>query len=67
MPKATMCKLNDRTISIEEALAIRTRKTADEFRCLECDERVRAHKMGTTHQAAHFEHMVANPQCRLSA
>ena len=56
----------DRTISIEEALAVLDRKSRVVFRCVECGGRVRAHKMGTTHQAAHFEHMVANSKCRLS-
>jgi hypothetical protein len=36
------------------------------FRCVECGQRVRAHKKGTTGQAAHFEHMAANPRCRFS-
>lgn len=66
MPKAIKCKLNDRTISIDEALAIRNRKSPVIFQCVECGERVRAHKKGTTQQAAHFEHMVANSRCRLS-
>ena len=66
MPKATTCKLNDQYIPIDEALAIRDRKSKVIFRWIECGQRVRAHKMGTTQQAAHFEHLVANPQCRLS-
>jgi len=66
MPKATICKLNDRPIDIDEALAIRARKPTVVFFCSECGERVRAHKRGSTGQAAHFEHMIANPRCRLS-
>lgn len=66
MPKATQCKLNGQTISIDEALAIRDRRAGVVFRCVECGERVRAHRTGTTQQAAHFEHFSANPRCRLS-
>ena len=67
MPKATTCKMNDRAIDIVEALAIRDRKPNVEFHCRECGEPVRAHEKGTTGQAAHFEHMTANPHCRLSS
>ncbi len=63
MPKATTCKLNDRAIDIAEALAIRDRKPNVVFHCRECGEPVRAHMGGTT---GHFEHMSANPHCRLS-
>lgn len=66
MPKATTCKLNDRTIDITEALALRARKRDIVFRCAKCGEHVRAHKKGTTEQAAHFEHLSANPRCPLS-
>jgi hypothetical protein len=66
VPKATRCKLNDRTIDIDEALTLRARRSRPVFRCLECGEPVRAHKKGTTHQAAHFEHRTANPRCPLS-
>ena len=45
MPKAVTCKLNDQYISIDEALAIRDRKSKVLFRCVECSQQVRAHKM----------------------
>jgi hypothetical protein len=66
LPKATTCLLGDRQIEISEALRITQPEVRKRFRCLECGERVRAHKEGTTQQAAHFEHMHANPQCTRS-
>ena len=66
MPKATKCNLNGREIEIEEALAIRKRDPKVVFHCTECGQRVRAHKLGTTGQAAHFEHLAANRKCPLS-
>jgi hypothetical protein len=66
MPKATEAKLNGRTIGVEDALSVRARNSDVVFRCIACDERVRAHSRGTTDQAAHFEHFVANPDCRMS-
>jgi RNase P subunit RPR2 len=66
MPKATTCKWNGQIIGIEEALRIRARTRRALFHCTECGERVRAHKSGTTGQAAHFEHLSANPHCSLS-
>ena len=66
MPKATRCVLGSRTITVEEALAIPEIEVRRRFRCVQCGERVRAHKKGTTGQAAHFEHMSANPRCARS-
>ena len=66
MPKATSCNLNGRPVHIEDALAMRRRGVSPPFRCTECDEPVRPHKRGTTGQAAHFEHEIANQRCRLS-
>ncbi len=66
MPKATRCFLGSRTLDIDEALAIPEIQVRRKFRCIECGERVRAHKEGTTQQAAHFEHLSANPRCSLS-
>ena len=66
MPKATKCNLNGHEIDVAEALAIRERDPNVVFHCTECDQRVRAHKLGTTGQAAHFEHLAANEGCSLS-
>jgi competence CoiA-like predicted nuclease len=57
---------NGRTMDIGSALEIRVRKSNADFRCAACGQRVRAHKKGTTGQEAHFEHVTANPNCRLS-
>jgi hypothetical protein len=68
MAKATTCTLNGRTITIAEALALRTKRGLQgSLRCIECGEKVRAHRKGTTDQAAHFEHHVKNPKCSRSA
>ncbi len=48
------------------ATQIRDKELRGSFRCVECGERVRAHRKGTTGQAAHFEHLQANPKCTLS-
>lgn len=67
MAKATNCTLDGRTIEIAEALALRRGSGAQpSFRCVECREKVRAHRKGTTGQAAHFEHQVRNLKCRRS-
>jgi hypothetical protein len=66
MPKATNCVLNGRVIDVQTALEMRARKASPNFRCCRCGESVRAHKEGTTGQAAHFEHLAANDRCELS-
>lgn len=70
MPRATECKLNDKTIGIERALQLRADRGRGErgvldFRCIECGESVRAFKESRI-GAAHFEHDRRNPKCRLS-
>lgn len=67
MLKATTCTLDGRELHVDEALMIPDRGASPPFRCRSCGERVRAHKRGTTGQAAHFEHLTANPACPLSA
>ena len=67
MPKATYCHLEGRQIDISEALQLREAgKNSPVFRCTVCGEHVRAHRRGTTGQAAHFEHRAKNPLCSLS-
>jgi hypothetical protein len=66
MPRSVTCNFNGRPMEIKTALEIRARKPSADFRCQECGERVRAHKKGTTGQEAHFEHLSANPGCKLS-
>ena len=58
--------LNGRRVDVATALELRDRKTKLDFRCPECGEGVRAHKKGSTGQAAHFEHLSANVRCSLS-
>lgn len=70
MAKATTCTLGRREIGIDEALELRDQNLKDggprpDFRCVECDESVRAHKEGGGAEA-HFEHFRRNPNCRLS-
>lgn len=66
MPKSQTCTWNGRSVDIETALQIRDRSTSPDFRCPECSDRVRPHKVGATGQAAHFEHLKVNPRCTLS-
>ncbi len=66
MPKATVCLFAGRQIDVNEALELRKAKKALELHCTLCGEPVRAHRKGTTGQAAHFEHRTKNPSCALS-
>jgi hypothetical protein len=66
MPKAESCVFNNRVITIEQALDLRSEGIAPSFTCIECGEPVRVHKAGTTGQGAHFEHREKNPRCSLS-
>ena len=70
MPRSVHCRLGEDAIGIAEALELRRDARGGQgppFRCLECGQPVRAHRGGTTGQAAHFEHINRNPACRLSA
>lgn len=54
-------------VGVDEALEIRRRR--DRWpggRCVECHRPVRPHKLGTTGQRAHFEHLDRNPDCSRS-
>lgn len=69
MPLAVHCFYGDRLIGIEEALDLRKRRGRREslrFYCEECRKPVRPHELGSTGQAAHFEHRERNPACSLS-
>ena len=61
MPKATTA-----VIDIQTVLELREAGHKLDLHCIECKQRVRAHKQGTTEQAAHFEHLDRNPACSLS-
>ena len=65
MGRLVLCQWEGRTLTIDEALALRSQRSASslQFFCLDCGQRVRAHKAGTTGQGAHFEHLVRNPLC----
>ena len=70
MARANECNFNGKVISVENALEIRDATTAGKrkflgFECLECGQAVRPHKSGGN-GAAHFEHLIRNPQCALS-
>lgn len=66
MSRPMRCLFSARPMNIAAALEIRERKRDADFHCIECGEKVRAHKRGTTGQEAHFEHLSANPRCSLS-
>ena len=65
MGRLVVCEWEGRSLTIEEALDLRTQRpaSAHHFYCQECGQRVRAHKAGTTGQGAHFEYLLRNPQC----
>lgn len=69
MARAASCVLDGREISIDDALQLRDqgrrRDPKLDFRCVECDKPVRAHKEGGGAQA-HFEHHRRNPNCSRS-
>jgi|ERR1044071_5924816 hypothetical protein len=67
MPKATTAVHHGQLLSIQEALDLRQQKHQLTVYCRECGEQVRAHKTGTTGQAAHFEHLRRNLGCSLSS
>lgn len=65
--RSTTCLLGGEEIGIEEALRLRERsgRKSPDFRCVECRERVSAHRAGGG-MVAHFEHLSKNPTCSLS-
>ena len=70
MARSTICTLDDREISIDEAIEMRDSARSrginrPDFRCTECDNFVRPHNAGGN-ACAHFEHLVRKPNCRLS-
>src|SRR5260370_13744863 len=68
MPRATTCVFEGREIGIDEALQLRDDEgssVALDFRCGECDKRVRPHRAGGA-TSAHFEHLSRNSGCSRS-
>ena len=66
MARAVKCNFEGREISVEHAIALRSRNRKNVgFRCIECGKPVRPHK-GSSYGAAHFEHLRRNPKCRKS-
>ncbi len=70
-PRSEVCEILDgkqwKTIGIDDALEIRRQRGRwPGGRCVECNQRVRPHKLGTTGQRAHFEHLTGNPSCSRS-
>lgn len=70
MARATTCIHNGQVIEVGEAIRLRDQANAHnlpypDFRCVECDARVRPHNAGG-HGGAHMEHRDRNPQCSLS-
>ena len=66
MPKATTARAGKHIFDIEKALEMRKHGMKPDLRCVECGKPVRAHKKGTTDQAAHFEHLSRNLACHRS-
>lgn len=64
MPRSTTATVGTsrRKVSVNEALD----GIGEEYRCFECRQRVRPHRQGRNGQAAHFEHLRRNANCRLS-
>lgn len=64
MARSTDCELwaNKRWELIDIELAVRMPKGRF-MRCVECHGRVRAHALGKTGQAAHFEHFERHKGC----
>lgn len=70
MATATLCKLEHREISVQEAVQLREIARTDKrpmpaFKCTECGREVRPHR-GGGHTPAHFEHLLRNGSCSLS-
>lgn len=70
MATATLCKLEQRKISVQEAIRLREiarteNRPVPAFKCTECDRNVRPHQ-GGGHTPAHFEHLRRNRNCSLS-
>lgn len=66
MPRMITCRLDDRVMGIEEALAMRDAEPeiARNFRCCGCREPVRPFRAARDGNfAAHFEHCDAVPDC----
>lgn len=55
-------------MDVDDALALRDQSDSRPyFTCIHCNEPVRAHRAGTGHSEAHFEHYEINPECPHSA
>jgi len=66
MDRAITCNFDEREISVEDAIALRTGNNKNiSFWCTVCNKPVRPHKK-SSYGAAHFEHLRRNPKCRLS-
>jgi len=68
MPRAIICIFDTHEIDIDEALQMRDgSRSALDFRCVECGEKVRPHHAGVDVEIrAHFEHLIRNPVCSRS-
>lgn len=70
MARAQICIFNGVKISVEKAIKIREGTSQKErkklnFKCIECENKVRPHKAGGN-ASAHFEHLMRNATCKLS-
>lgn len=67
MPRMNNCILDDKEISVDEALRLwdqvrRRKSNVPYFVCNKCNRPVRTHKAGG-YADAHFEHLERNPGC----
>lgn len=70
MPRAVTCMIDNKEVSVEQALRLRDdperkRTTRLNFQCIDCGKQVKPHKEGKA-SGAHFEHHRRNPNCPLS-
>ena len=71
MARSISCILDNKPLGVEDAIALRNtsrraHKESPVFLCIQCGEPVIPHK-ARINGAAHFEHRIHNPQCKLSA
>lgn len=69
MARVTDCMFEGSRIDVDAAIRARdqrSKRRAPVFQCVECGERVFAHRGGSDGRS-HFEHRPANPRCSRSA
>jgi hypothetical protein len=65
MAAISFALLDGKSVSIDEALKLKSSRSSPKLTCPECSQSVRIHRAGG-HMPAHFEHRKRNPNCSLS-